>query len=183
MISRRYPPKMRTVTDKRRTLSALMTRGWNGKRAAVGKRRSAKRVSGGRRSRRLCSRLFFDKQKQAGLSDQLALVLRLFFRGVCLAAAARSAAALVYAKHTPWCQAAMIQFKIRYKKSPDMLCHRGLNLFYSDSSLRRLLSCMQRKRGSCFVCARSMPSTRRDAREGIRIPCRLLPFCGRGLLF
>lgn len=41
MISRRYPPKMRTVTDKRRTLSVLMTRGWNGKRAAVGKRRSA----------------------------------------------------------------------------------------------------------------------------------------------
>ena len=122
------------------------------------------------------------------------------FRGVCLAAAARkwgpqksasvassflgqSFAALVYAKHTPWCQAAMIHFKIRYKKSPDMLCHRGLNLFYSDSSLRRMLSCMQRKRGSCFVCARSMPSTRRDAWEGIKIPCRLLPFCGRGLLF
>ena len=104
MISRRYPPKMRTVTDKRRTLSALMTRGWNGKRAAVGKRRSAKRVSGGRRSRRLCSRLFFDKQKQAGLSDQLALVLRLSLAWRVLGCGARQRAALVYAKHTPRCQ-------------------------------------------------------------------------------
>ena len=104
MISRRYPPKMRTVTDKRRTLSALMTRGWNGKRAAVGKRRSAKRVSGGRRSRRLCSRLFFDKQKQAGLSDQLALVLRLSLAWRVLGCGARQRAALGYAQHTPRCQ-------------------------------------------------------------------------------
>ena len=38
------------------------------------------------------------------LSIWFSAPLLLHFRSVCLAAARRSRAALVYAKHTPWCQ-------------------------------------------------------------------------------
>ena len=47
------------------------------------------------------------------------VISRLFFRSVCLTAAARSAAALVYAKHTPQCQNcyALFYISLLYNKS------------------------------------------------------------------
>ena len=91
VISRRYPPKMRTVTDKRRTLSAPKTRGKLQERRRV---ETAIRQAGQRRTpfaAALQPPLFWQAKSRPGCPTCWYRFYGCLWRGVCLAAARVSA--------------------------------------------------------------------------------------------
>ena len=82
MISRRYPPKMRTVTDKRRTLFAPKTRGKLQERRRV---ETAVRQAGQRRTPFAAALQppFFEKQKAGRVVRPAGIVFTVVFGVAC----------------------------------------------------------------------------------------------------